>query len=588
LTAGEDPIRLALVTGLVVTDPAARESRRLLGRFSAPELTPGLWVALWSAGAAAMLVVLAGNLLGDEDVPGYRLVFRLVGGAYVACGLIAWRRRPDSYSGLLMTATGFLLFVEPLFMQFDSPVVQTIGELFEDVWSITIIWLVLTLLSGGRLQTTADRVLVGAFVLEFVLEVAWHLFLVQDGNFLLVHADDGIADAILGANQLLVTFGCLGTAAVIGIRWKRANAPRRRALLPSVLGIASLLFFAVAQTAGTLAIAWLAILSLLMIPAGFLVGLLHSRLARGGLADRFRELLSLRGEALEAALARTLGDPDLAVVYADDSGRVVAPAEEDKRVVRIEREGREIAALVYDAALDDDPELVEAVTAAATIALENELLHEESAARLVELQASRERIVTAGDTERRRLERNLHDGAQQRLVALAMQLRLLEFQIQDDPEAAERLVKTASEELALSLGELRELARGIHPAVLDHGLEPALQALAGQATVPTSVRYEHSEALPETVELAAYFVASEALANVAKYAQARRADVHVTRKNGDIVIEISDDGVGGADSTLGSGLRGLADRVEALDGKLRVLSPPGHGTIVRAELPCGS
>jgi len=588
LTAGEDRIRLARVTGLVVTDPAARESPRPLGRFSAPELTPGLWVALWGAGAAAMVVVLAGNLLGDEDVPGFRLVFRLVGGAFVACGLIAWRRRPDSYSGLLMTATGFLLFVEPLFMQFDSPVVRTIGELFEDVWSITIIWLVLTLLSGGRLQTTADRVLVGAFVLEFVLEVAWHLFLVQDGNFLLVRADDGIADAILSANQLLVTVACLGTAAVIGLRWKRANAPRRRALLPSVLGISSLLFFAVAQTAATPLIAWLAILSLLTIPAGFLIGLLHSRLARGGLADLFRELLSMRGAELQAALARTLGDPDLAVAYPDGSGRVHAPAEEGKRVVPIEHEGREIAALVYDAALDDDPELVEAVTAAATIALENELLHEESAARLVELQASRERIVTAGDTERRRLERNLHDGAQQRLVALAMQLRLIEHQIHDDPEAAERLVKTASDELALSLGELRELARGIHPAVLDHGLEPALQTLAGQATVPTSVSFEPPDRLPETVELAAYFVASEALANVAKYAQARSAAVHVTRKNGGVVVEISDDGVGGADASRGSGLRGLADRVEALDGRLRVLSPPGHGTIVRAELPCGS
>ena len=229
--------------------PRARVARSLR-RFSAPELTPGLWIALWGAGAAAMVVVLAGTLLGDEDVPGYRLAFRLVGGAFVACGLIAWRRRPDSYSGLLMTATGFLLFVEPLFMQFDSPVVQTTGELLEDLWSITIIWLVLTLLSGGRLQTTADRVLVGAFVLEFALEVAWHLFLVQDGNFLLVRADDGIADAFLGANQLLVTFACLGTAAVIAIRWKRATAPRRRALLPSVLGISSLLFFAVAQTGG--------------------------------------------------------------------------------------------------------------------------------------------------------------------------------------------------------------------------------------------------------------------------------------------------------------------------------------------------
>jgi len=576
------------VTGLVVSDPAARESPRSLRRFSAPELTPGLWIALWGAGAAAMVVVLAGTLLGDEDVPGYRLAFRLVGGAFVACGLIAWRRRPDSYSGLLMTATGFLLFVEPLFMQFDSPVVQTIGELFEDLWSITIIWLVLTLLSGGRLQTTADRVLVGAFVLELVLEVARHLFLVQEGNFLLVNADDGMADAFLGANQLLVTFACLGTAAVIAIRWKRATGPRRRALLPSVLGISSLLFFAVAQTAATLAIAWLAVLSLLLIPAGFLIGLLHSRLARGGLADMFRELLSLRGEELQAALARALGDPSLAVIYPDGSGRPFAPAEDGRRVVPIEHDGREIAALDYDAALDDDPELVEAVTAAATVALENELLHAESASRLAELQASRERIVTAGDTERRRLERNLHDGAQQRLVALAMQLRLIEHQIHDDPATAERLVKSASEELALSMGELRELARGIHPAVLDHGLEPALQTLAGQATVPTRVRYEDPDRLPETVELAAYFVASEALANVGKYARARTAAVKVTRTNGTVVVEISDDGIGGADASRGSGLRGLADRVEALDGRLRVLSPPGHGTIVRAELPCGS
>ena len=237
----------------------------------------------------------------------------------------------------------------------------------------------------------------GAFVLQFVLEVAWHLFLVQDGNFLLVHGDDGIADAILGANQLLVTVACLGTAVVIGIRWKRATAPGRRALLPSVLGISALLFFAVAQTGGhaggRVARDPLAAPDPCGLPDR--AAALAARPRRA--ADLFRELLSLRGEALEAALARALGDPDLAVVYPDESGRVFAPAEEGKRVVPIEHDGREIAALVYDAALDDDPELVEAVTAAATIALENELLHEESAARLVELQASRERIVTAGD-----------------------------------------------------------------------------------------------------------------------------------------------------------------------------------------------
>ena len=227
-----------------------------------------------------------------------------------------------------------------------------------------------------------------------------------------------------------------------------------------------------------------------------------------------------------------------------------------------------------DESLDDDPELIGAVASAAAIALE-------SRARL-------ERIVTAGDDERRRLERNLHDGAQQRLVALAMQLRLIQHEIQADPSAAEKLVTNASEELAMSLAELRELARGIHPAVLNHGLEPALQSLAGQATVPTEVMYSGGEALPEPVELAAYFVTCEALANVGKYARATSAAVRVTREGDGLVLEVFDDGVGGADPSRGSGLRGLTDRVEALDGRLSVLSPPGHGTIVRAELPCGS
>ena len=244
--------------------------------------------------------------------------------------------------------------------------------------------------------------------------------------------------------------------------------------------------------------------------------------------------------------------------------------------------------LVCDASLDDDPELVGAVAAAAAITLDDARLQAESNDRLAELRASRERIVAAGDAERRRLERNLHDGAQARLVSVALQLRVIQKRLRSDPAAAEALLDSAGDELSQSLAELRELARGIHPAVLNHGLNAALDSLASKASVATTVSFESAAPLPEPVELAAYFVASEALANVAKYAHATTASVRVSRRAGVAVIEIADDGVGGADESAGTGLRGLADRVAALDGTLRILSPPGAGTVVTAELPCAS
>ena len=244
--------------------------------------------------------------------------------------------------------------------------------------------------------------------------------------------------------------------------------------------------------------------------------------------------------------------------------------------------------LVLDASLDDDPELVGAVAATAAIALDDARMQAESADRLAELRASRERLVAAGDAERRRLERDLHDGAQQRLVSVALQLQMIQRHIRTDPALAERLVTSASDELSQSLQELRELARGIHPAVLNHGLKAALGSLASRSRVAATVSCAGTERLPEPVELAAYFVACEALANVAKYAQATSASVRVSRRNGVVVIEIADDGVGGADESAGTGLQGLADRVAALDGKLRILSPPGEGTVVTAELPCAS
>jgi signal transduction histidine kinase len=203
-----------------------------------------------------------------------------------------------------------------------------------------------------------------------------------------------------------------------------------------------------------------------------------------------------------------------------------------------------------------------------------------------QLTASRARIVQAGDAERRRLERNLHDGAQQRFVTLALGLRLAESRLPDDPAAAAELLAEARSELALGLEELRELARGIHPAILtDRGLMPAVESLAARATLPVEVSGLPAGRLPEPIEAAAFYVVSESLTNVAKYASASCARVELGREDGLLVVEIFDDGVGGADPGRGTGLRGLTDRVEALGGRLRISSAHGVGTTVRAELP---
>jgi signal transduction histidine kinase len=253
----------------------------------------------------------------------------------------------------------------------------------------------------------------------------------------------------------------------------------------------------------------------------------------------------------------------------DAGGR---PAElPDGRWTEVERRGERIAAIVHDPSLADEPQLVRAAGAAAALVLENQRLAAELRARIEELRASRARIVEAGDTERRRLERDLHDGAQARLVALAMKLRLARRKAEGDVAA---LLDESSADLQESLDELRELARGIHPAVLtDRGLGAALRSLADRAPLPVDIEGDPPEDLEPAVATALYFVVAEALTNVTKYARASEATVRVQRENGAVIAEVSDDGVGGARLDAGSGLRGLTDRVAALDGRLALDSP---------------
>jgi signal transduction histidine kinase len=254
----------------------------------------------------------------------------------------------------------------------------------------------------------------------------------------------------------------------------------------------------------------------------------------------------------------------------------------------VQSRGAPVAVLIHDPVLPENAELVDSVCAAAGLALENERLQAELRARLTDLQDSRARLVVATEEERRRIERDLHDGAQQRLVSIAMSLGLLESKLPTDPNAAQLIARDARQAIAAVLHELRELSHGIHPAILtERGLPAALDELCGRAVVPARLDVSVDRRMPAQVEAAAYFLISEALTNVAKHAHAHGAEISAHCADGLLHVAVVDDGIGGAAPRGGSGLRGLADRIEALGGRLTLSSPPGNGTIVRAALPCG-
>jgi signal transduction histidine kinase len=563
---------------------------------------------LWPLGIAAEVTAFAFLFRDSADVTVVDVVNRSVGGSFVFSGLIAWQLRRDSRVGPLMTLTGFVFLSEAVLSGVDSSVAYTVSQWAGNWWTPVFAALVLSFPSG-RLSSRIDWAIVGAFTFgAVVLQLVWLFFLPfppGKENVFLISADSDLANVI---DRFEASFNAtVGLAlAVIAIsRWLRAAPPLRRLLLPTLAGGITALILVVTiyydVVTGEFIRSSQQIFAVLLVsvPLAFLFGMLRQQLARAGMADLVVALQRApESHRLSDALAKALGDPSLVLAYwlprfdayVDAEGSPVAlPQEGSGRATTfVDNDGHHIAALVHDSALEHQPDLLEVVCAAANVALERERLQAELEARVVELQASRERIVSAGDAERRRLERDLHDGAQQRLVAIALQLSLLKGRIQSDPATAEQLATSAGDQLALSLAELRELARGIHPAVLEHGLAAALDSLAARASVPTKVLFEASGRLPEPVELAAYFVASEALANVAKYAHATTVSMRVWRTEAIASIEIADDGVGGADDTGGSGLRGLADRVEALEGHLRVSSPAGAGTVVTADLPCGS
>jgi signal transduction histidine kinase len=538
-----------------------------------------------------------------------------IGWSFVASGLVAWARCgsraacrwPDNPIGPMMVLAGFMRLGAEFCTGSDQPVLFAVGHLLHDGFWIAVAYVLLAFPSG-RLDSALSRwILIGA-LLVLPMDLLW-LLLGGDGDPIgkVALADSSQAARAVQRVQTALVFLLVPLVIVVlARRWRRASPPLRVAMTPVlwsgaagfVLLLLTLAEDAVGDPLGDISMALLD-LALAGVAVGFLVGLLRARLARSAVAELVVELgePGAPGE-LRDALARALRDPSLALAYwlpdgdrfVDADGRSFElPAASESRAVSLaERDGRTIAALVHDPVLREEPELVQSVCAAAALALDNERLQAELRARLEELRASRARIVEAADEERRRIERNLHDGTQQRLVSISMALGLAEAKLRSDPAAAGAVVGEARQGLSAALEELRELSHGIHPAILtERGLVVALDELALRAAIPLELAIADSDGLPEHVEAAAYYVVSEALANVAKYAHATGGLVRVQPGDGKVVVEVVDDGIGGADASRGSGLRGLTDRVDALGGRLWLSSPPGQGTIVKAEIPCG-
>jgi signal transduction histidine kinase len=537
----------------------------------------------------------------------------VTGWAFVGTGIFAWLRRPENGFGALMTAVGFSACLGALRVS-TEPWVFITGLLFIAV-PYAVLYHLLLAFSGGALGGRTERLLVAAsYVSAAVVQPIQVLF--QDttlqglpANPLLVASDPDVVSA-LSRGRFWVGLGLLaGLALFLSRRWRVARGSQRRALAPVlvsgglVMGLLGAWYAAVLADLGGGLVERLEearVVLLASVPFAFVAGLLRSRVAG---AAAVSELVARLGDAeerrrgLRDALADALADPTVTLAYwlpeqgryVDAAGRPVElPAEGAGRLCTpVESGGERVAAIIHDVSLGDDRGLVRAVGAAAALALENERLDAELRAKIEELRASRARIVESGDAARRRFERDLHDGAQQRLVSLALSFRMLRGRVDGDREAVSEL-EAARVELERALAELRELARGIHPSVLsDRGLGAALEGLAGRAPLPVEVQATVQERLPEAVESTAFFVVAEALTNVAKYARATRASVDLRRRDGELLVAVADDGVGGADPAKGSGLRGLQDRIAALDGRLEVDSRAGRGTTVRATIPCG-
>jgi signal transduction histidine kinase len=550
--------------------------------------------------------------------------------AFGISGFIIWHRRPGNVIGPLMVLIGMNLFMWS-FEWVPFPPLVTLGQFTWGAATVLIGALVL-LYPWGRIVSRLEAAwLVGA-TLTLILGVAYALALPLGKwecpdcrSWLTLTYNENVATDLwlMRENAFFALTGAL--SALLIRRWAAASPPMRRVMTP--LWIAGFAFTVLALASAFLSTAtfwgnylsdvpsigkflrlrvpeevWGALgnasfVSLFLIPLSLLWGQLRSRWDQAAVAGLAIELREAHGpSSLVDSLRRALGDASAelnlwsrpAQAYVTPDGLPVSLPDDDRRAVsRLDADDGPLAAIVHDPALASQRSLIDGVSAVAQMAIENERLQAEVKAQFEEVRASRQRIVRAADEERRRVERNIHDGAQQRLVSLSLALGLAHSKAASDAPEVAAALSEAEAELKAAISELRELARGIHPAILtEAGLGPALESLAEHSPIPATVEARLDGRLPPVVEATAYFVAAEGLTNVAKHASATAVRVTAIMADGWLRLSVEDDGAGGADLERGSGLRGLVDRVAALGGRLRLGAAEPRGTRLEADIPC--
>lgn len=536
-----------------------------------------------AVGLAGLLLFVGGGLLRGTWQPEFP-TFPLVGLTYLGSAAVLRVRRPDNPIGWLLVLVGALHFVRAANMYAGLPWVAAAGRVLWDGELAVMLHLAMAM-PGGRLRTRAARGLVAAFYVVVLPVDAAVGFAV--GQLPPPPTDLSPAGAVAVA-LVRVTAGAIfvGASLTLVRRVLDANVATRRAIAPVVVAVVVKGLLVGLDGSGIAVPGLVQVAATVAMPLTAAWGLLRVRWRRAAVGDLVVALdQGLTGPELRSHLARCLGDPTLRLAfpdargYVDESGQPIEPGRHGRSTTTVDGPSGSIAVLEHTDVLDEEPELLQAAAAASRLALDNARLQ-------ATLRSSRARLVSAVDAERRRLERDLHDGAQQSLLAAATALgrRQLTARSRGDEELAARLRQTA-DMLDVAIEELRTLTRGVHLQVLsERGLSVALETLAQRAPLPVDVDVDVPDiALP--VATTAYYVAAEALTNAGRHADATQASITADLADGELRVEVQDDGRGGAQPAAGRGLQNLQDRAAAFGGTVLIDSPPGRGTVVRLRVP---